>query len=96
MPTGGLVLTGGAAEMAGLQDLAEKTLGGPVRIAHPAGIAGLPSQLRKPGYSAAVGALLWGIKHQGEGRTYQSGERSLWGYKSLVQRLGRLTERTAH
>lgn len=96
MPTGGLVLTGGAAEMAGLQDLAEKTLGGPVRIAHPAGIAGLPSQLRKPGYSAAVGALLWGIKHQGEGRTYQSGEGSLWGYKSLVRRLGRLTERTAH
>ena len=96
MPTGGLVLTGGAAEMAGLQDLAEKTLGGPVRIAHPAGIAGLPSQLRKPGYSAAVGALLWGIKHQGESRTYQSGEGSLWGYKSLVRRLGRLTERTAH
>lgn len=96
MPTGGLVLTGGAAEMAGLAELVEKTLGGPVRIAHPSGITGLPSQLRKPGYSAAVGALLWGIKHQGESRAYQNGERNLWGYKSLVRRLSRLTERTTH
>ena len=88
--------TGLLSRPADPQDLAEKILGGPVRIAHPAGIAGLPSQLRKPGYSAAVGALLWGIKHQGESRTYQSGEGSQWGYKSLVRRLGRLTERTAH
>ncbi len=92
LPTGGLVLTGGAAEMTGLKELVEKTLGGPVRIAYPSGIAGLPSQLRKPAFSAAVGALLWGIKHQGESRRYQTASRTLWGYKSLVKRLARVKE----
>jgi cell division protein FtsA len=93
LPTGGLVITGGAAELAGLKELVESILGGPVRIAYPSGIAGLPSQLRKPGFSAGVGALLWGIKHQGESRTYQNGERTLRGYKSLVRRFGRPREK---
>jgi cell division protein FtsA len=95
LPAGGLVLTGGSAEMAGLGELAESTLGGPVRIAYPNGIAGLPSQLRKPGFSAGVGALLWGIKHQGESRTYRNGERTLWGYKSLVRRLSWAKEKVS-
>jgi cell division protein FtsA len=95
LPTGGLVITGGAAEMAGLKELVESTLGGPVRIAYPSGIAGLPSQLRKPGFSAGVGALLWGIKHQGESRTYQNGERTLRGYRSLIGRFGRPREKAS-
>jgi cell division protein FtsA len=95
LPTGGLVITGGAAEMAGLKEMVESTLGGPVRIAGPEGIAGLPTQLRKPGFSASVGALLWGIKHQGESRSYQNGERTLFGYKSLVRRFGRSKEKAA-
>ena len=89
LPTGGLVITGGCAEIQGLQALAEKTLGGPVRIAQPDSIAGLPTQLMKPGYSAAVGTLLWGIKHQGERRPYRDSRRTLWGRKSLAQRFGR-------
>lgn len=89
LPTGGLVITGGCAEIQGLQALVEKTLGGPVRIAQPDGIAGLPAQLIKPGFSAAVGTLLWGIKHQGEKRPYRGGQRTNWGPKALVQRLGR-------
>lgn len=77
-PTAGLVITGGCAEMAGIKELALKTLGGPVRIAYPSGIAGLPSQLRKPAFSTAVGLLLWGIKHQGEKRPYENGEKTSW------------------
>ena len=95
LPTGGIVFTGGCAEMAGLKELAEQTVGGPVRIAYPSGIAGLPSQLRKPGYSAGVGTLLWGIKHQGEGRTYRNGERTVRGYRSLFRRFGRAREAAA-
>ena len=72
-----------------IKELVEKTGGGPVRIAYPNGIAGLPSQLRKPAYSASVGALLWGIKHQGEGRRYPSPPKNLWNYQSLVKRLVR-------
>jgi cell division protein FtsA len=89
LPTGGLVLTGGGAEMTGLTDLVQKTLGGSVRIAYPEGIAGLPAQLRKPAFSAAVGLLLWGIKHQGETRSSLNGGRSIMGSKSWRWGLGR-------
>ena len=88
-PVGGLVLTGGGSEMTGLSELVQKTLGGQVRIAYPEGIAGLPAQLRKPAFSAAVGLLLWGIKHQGETRSSMNGGRSIRGSKSWRWGLGR-------
>ena len=96
IPTGGLVLTGGCAEMSGLQELARKTLVCPVRIAYPRGIAGLPSQLRKPAFSTSVGLLLWGIKHQGEKRLYRSGGHHIWGYKSFVRRFHRAKAPALH
>ena len=90
MPNGGIVFTGGAAEIVGLTSLVHKTLGAPVRIAHPEGIAGLPVLLRKPAFSAAVGLLLWGIKHQGETQsTYSKGDRSKAGTKSWRRGLGK-------
>ena len=63
-PIGGMVITGGGSQMMGLPELVEEIVGGPVRIGYPYGIAGLPAELRKPTFSAAVGLLLWGIKHQ--------------------------------
>ena len=63
-PIGGMVLTGGGAQMEGLPELVEQMVGGPVRVGYPYGIFGLPAELRKPTLSAAVGLLLWGIKHQ--------------------------------
>ena len=67
-PIGGMVLTGGGAQMTGLPELAARLVGEPVRIGYPYGIFGLPAQLRKPTFSAAVGLLLWGIKHQDNSR----------------------------
>ena len=67
-PIGGLVLTGGGAQMTGLPELAARIVGDPVRVGFPYGIYGLPAQLRKPTFSAAVGLLLWGIKHQDSAR----------------------------
>ena len=95
LPDGGVVYTGGSADMAGLQEFTESVLGEPVRIAYPTGVAGLPTQLRKPGFSAAVGTLLWGIKHQGEGRTYRVPEESGKGYKSLLSIFKRNREKVA-
>ena len=92
VPTGGLIISGGCAEMAGIQQLAQKTVGGPVRIGYPSGIAGLPTPLRKPAFSAVVGLLLWGIKHQGEKRPYRNGEQTLWGRKLLTGRSKRQRE----
>ena len=88
-PPGGIVLTGGGADMTGLAELVRKTLGGQVRIAHPEGIAGLPAQLRKPAFSASVGLLLWGIKHQGETRSSLNRGRSMNGNKSWGWGLGK-------
>ena len=96
MPTGGLVITGGVAESAGLAQLVETTLGEPVRLAYPDGISGLPTKLRKPGFSAAVGAVLWGIKHQGDKRPYREGRRAQktnWDPMSLARRWAKPREK---
>lgn len=92
VPPGGIVISGGSAEMVGIQELAQKTMGGPVRIGYPSGIAGLPTHLRKPAFSSVVGLLLWGIKHQGESRPYNNGDRTLWGRGSLRGRSKRQRE----
>lgn len=72
-PIGGMVLTGGGAQMEGLTELVGEMVGGPVRIGYPYGISGLPTELRIPTFSAAVGLLLWGIKHQGNGQEMSVG-----------------------
>jgi cell division protein FtsA len=56
----GIILTGGGAQMAGAAELAREVLGMPVRIAAPTGIGGLVDTILTPGYSTAVGLLLWG------------------------------------
>ena len=93
LPSGGLVITGGAAEMPGLVELAERATGCHVRLAYPTGILGLPSQLKKPAFSTSVGTLLWGIKHQGEKRPYRNGDKTLWGHTSFVRRFMRRREK---
>ena len=87
LPTAGLVITGGCAELPGIRELALKTLGGSVRLAYPQGIAGLPTQLQKASTSTAVGLLLWGIKHQGERRSYSTRDRTVKVHRSLRERL---------
>jgi cell division protein FtsA len=87
LPAAGLVITGGCAELPGIRELALKTLGGSVRLAYPQGIAGLPTQLQKPSTSTAVGLLLWGIKHQGERRSYSTRDRTVKVHRSLRERL---------
>ena len=56
-----IVLTGGVSQMAGVAWAAERALDFPVRVARPDSIKGLPSHLRNPAYSAAVGLLIYGL-----------------------------------
>ena len=93
-PIGGMVITGGGSQIVGLQELVQETLGGPVRIGYPYGISGLPTELRKPTFSGAVGLLLWGIKHQdsiqelkGEGAKESKPRR--WRFKAPKRRRAR-------
>ena len=56
----GIILTGGAAQLAGAAELGREVLQMPVRVAAPAGIGGLVDTLLNPTYSTAVGLLQWG------------------------------------
>lgn len=95
LPPGGLVLTGGTTEVPGLENMAKRVTGGPVRVAYPTGILGLPEELRKGAYSASVGTLLWGIKHGGERRPYSNGHKSMWGRMNFLRRFTKNSDKFA-
>jgi cell division protein FtsA len=59
----GLVLCGGAADLAGLRDLARDVMGLPARIGEPQNLRGLVDTLQSPAFTTSVGLLQWGIKH---------------------------------
>lgn len=56
----GLVLTGGASQVHGLDLVAADVLQLPVRIAQPDRLRGLVDKLNDPAYSTSVGLLHWG------------------------------------
>jgi cell division protein FtsA len=64
----GLVLTGGSANLSGMETLGRDILKLPVRIGVPTNIYGITDALRDPAYATSVGLLLWGAKNQGRGR----------------------------
>jgi cell division protein FtsA len=59
---GGLVLTGGSANLSGVDALGRETLRMPVRVGTPLPIHGIGDNLTDPAFSTAVGLLLWGVK----------------------------------
>lgn len=54
-----VVLTGGAAQMNGLPDLARKTLGRNIRVGRPLGIKGLPTSAKTPAFAATLGLIIY-------------------------------------
>ncbi len=58
----GIVLTGGSANLAGLELLASRYLKAPARVAWPQGGTGLMDAINDPAYTTSLGLLLWGIK----------------------------------
>ena len=91
LPPGGLVATGGCAEMPGFEEMLRSMVGGPTRVAWPTEIAGMPSELARPAFSAALGTLMWGAKHEGRSRIYNGTEAS-W-LEKLTFRRGRRESR---
>jgi len=63
----GVVLTGGAAGTLGVQKVAKKVLGLPLRIGQPRGVTGLIDELGSPAQAAAVGLVLYGAYFTQEG-----------------------------
>jgi cell division protein FtsA len=82
---GGLVLTGGSSNLAGIDALGREVLKMPVRVGSPLGINGISDQLNDPAYATAVGLLLWGMKPKSNIRAKQN----LFG-DSLVNLMSRI------
>ena len=59
----GVVLTGGASIIEGIEDLAESVLQLPVRRGSPSGIGGLVDMVNQPLYSTAVGLVMYAAEN---------------------------------
>jgi len=70
----GLILTGGAAQLAGVAELGREVLQMPVRVVAPTGVGGLTDSILTPAYSTAMGLLQWGASflEDGEPTRYES------------------------
>lgn len=78
----GIVLTGGACQVAGVLELAESIFQMPVRIGMPQHVKGLTDVLDSPIYATSVGLLLYGYQQQYEGRPeliVRNGVKGMWG-----------------
>lgn len=58
----GLVLTGGASQLAGAARLGREVLQMPVRVAGPSAVSGLTDHLLTPAYATPLGLLLWAAR----------------------------------
>lgn len=72
VPPGGIVLTGGCANLPGLAEIAADYGKCAVRIGAPSATLGLPPELEHSSFSTAVGLLLWAIQHRHPGAVAES------------------------
>jgi cell division protein FtsA len=63
MLPGGVVLTGGGAKMAGIEELARETLQLQVTVGKPEGFTGIVDRINDPAFAAAVGLMLENMTH---------------------------------
>ncbi|MBN1614108.1 MAG: cell division protein FtsA [Deltaproteobacteria bacterium] len=59
----GVVLTGGAALLEGITELAERIFNMPVRQGFPSGIGGLTDKVKSPLYATGVGLVIYGSRN---------------------------------
>jgi len=85
----GAVITGGGSMLDGILDLAEETLGMPVRQGLPLGVQGLTDELSHPVYATAVGLALFGAEEAGY-RRKSSGKpnSSPWLFNRILSLAG--------
>jgi cell division protein FtsA len=57
----GIVLTGGASQLRGITEVAQRILNVPARVGTPRNLVGLVDELRSPAYATSVGLLRWAI-----------------------------------
>jgi cell division protein FtsA len=57
---GGLVITGGGAQLAGIVEVMEDYMNIPVRLGVPENVRGLPAEMNRPQNAVALGGLIYG------------------------------------
>jgi len=70
---GGIVITGGGAELVGLTDVMEEYLGIPVRLGLPENIGGLPTEFNRSQYAAVLGGVIYAARYMGAVKHEDSG-----------------------
>lgn len=78
----GLVLTGGACSLKGIEQLAEEMVDMPVRVAKPTGVSGLMDLVGKPEHATGVGLLQYALHHS---PAYAEAQRPL--VRRMVERV---------
>jgi len=63
--TSGVVITGGTSALAGMIEVAEQTLGYPIRRGVPSGLGGLIDVVSEPMYATGVGLVLYAARRSG-------------------------------
>ncbi|NLP02924.1 MAG: cell division protein FtsA [Fibrobacter sp.] len=71
----GIVLTGGASMMEGIQELAEKVFMMPVKLGVPSGFGGLTEAAKSPIHATGVGLCMYGLEQMKN----RKGKKSLGG-----------------
>ncbi|GAH76842.1 unnamed protein product, partial [marine sediment metagenome] len=86
----GLVLTGGSANLSGIEALGCDITQLSVRVGVPTSVHGITDALRDPAYATSVGLLLWGARHEGTQAWQTKGFGvGLWRLVSRIKNLFR-------
>jgi len=73
-----LVLTGGSAELTGIDALASDTFDLPARIGYPMHVGGLTETIKNPAYATGVGLVLFGAAPESGMRPARTNGHSAW------------------
>ena len=76
---GGIVLTGGGAQLSGAAELAQAVFNLPVRVGFPLPVGGLVDEYRSSAYATAVGLVLEGFDRTLKEGAGPAGESRGWG-----------------
>lgn len=83
---GGLVLTGGTANLEGIREKAADWFKRPVEIGYPNGVSGYSEIVRNPVYATAVGLIHHGIAERRKRKAVRAGWRWPWDWAKRVFR----------
>jgi len=84
---GGMIITGGAAQLNGLIELAADEMDLPIRIGCPDKIEGVSEIFRSSAYATAVGLILYGANNLSYVQAAPTGERFFGGFVMRVKQL---------